>query len=299
MTWIVAAILSAAILGVVVIIDSYFISRRMPSLQSFLVPTGILHLVFGLIVLAIHPLPSGIGTTPLMIAFTSGILRSIGVFLMLRAMRSEEVSRIIPVTHIFPIFVAILAVPLLDETLDLKEWFAIFITVAGAVLISTQWDGQRGGARLRKSFAALVVASFLMGASNTASKYALDYITFWNMYSINAFCFCAAFLLSSLRPAILKDLRALERRNLTVILIALNESVALVGIVLSFWAMEQGPVSLVSTILGTRPAFVFIFAVALTRIFPFILKESLTRGVVIIKTASITLIITGVAIINL
>ncbi len=84
-----------------------------------------------------------------------------------------------------------------------------------------------------------------------------------------------------------------------MILIAMIEVIALVGIVLSFWAMEQGPVSLVSAILGTRPGFVFVFAVALTYIFPSILKERLTRGAAITKIISIALIIAGVTIINL
>lgn len=299
MTWITAALLSSAIIGIVNVIDSYFIARRMPNLQSFLIPPSILFLIFGLIILIIHPLSWGIGTTPLVVAIASGITRALGVFLMLRAMRSEEVSRIIPVTNTYPIFVAILAVPLLDETLGLKEWLAIFITVAGAVLISTRWDSRSHAAQLRKSFAALMMASLLMGISNTASKYALDYISFWNMYSINAFCFCAIFLLLSVRSSVLKDLWNISRRNLTVTLIALNESVALVGIILSFWAIERGPVSLVSTILSTRPAFVFLFAVGLTRILPSILEERLTKGTVITKVISIALIIIGVTIINL
>lgn len=299
MTWIVASIISAAILGVVVIIDSHFISRRMPSLQAFLIPTGVMYLVFVLIISGIYPLPWGIGTTPLMVAFASGITRSIGVFLMLRAMRSEEVSRIIPVTNTYPIFVAILAVPMLDESLGCKEWLAICITVAGAVLISARWDEQRHGARLRKSFAVLMVSSLLMGVANTASKYALDYMSFWNMYSINAICFCAVFLLYSVRPTVLRGLWNMKRRNLVMALIAINECVALAGIILSFWAMEQGPVSLVSTILSIRPGFVFLFAIALTRVFPSILEERLTRGVAITKTVSIALIITGITIINL
>lgn len=299
MTWVVAAILSAAILGVVVIVDSHLISKRMPGLQAFLIPAGILHLIFGLIVIGIHPLPSGVVSTPLIVAFTSGITRSVGVVLMLRAMRSEEVSRIIPITHTFPIFVAILAVPLLHETLGYKEWLAICMTVAGAVIISARWDAGNPGAYLRKSFAVLMVASFLMGAANTASKYALDYISFWNMYSINAFCLFAVFFLSSMRPAVLKELWKIKRRNLTIIMIAVNECIALVGIILSFWAMEQGPVSLVSTILGTRPAFVFICTATLIRVFPSILNERLTRGVAVIKTVSIALIISGIAIINL
>ena len=218
---------------------------------------------------------------------------------MLQAMRSEEISRIIPVVHTFPIFVVMLAVPLLGETLGYMEWLAIFMTVAGAVLISVRRDAGGQGARLRKSFAMLMGSSLLLGVANTASKYALDYISFWNMYSVSAICFGAIFLLLSVRPRILKELRDMKERSLALGLLTLNECIALVGIILSFWAMEQGPVSLVSTILSIRPCFVFIYALALSRIFPAILEERLSRGIAIIKIISLSLIIGGVTLLTL
>ncbi|MFC1864579.1 EamA family transporter [Chloroflexota bacterium] len=299
MIWISAALITAAIMGVVAIIDSHLISKRMPSLQTFLMPVGILHLIFGLITLGLYPLPGEVGTTPLVVAFASGIARAIGVLLMLQAMRSEEISRIIPVVHTFPIFVAILAVPLLGEALGYIEWLSIFITVTGAVLISVRREADGRGARLRKSFALLLVCSLLLGVANTASKYALDYVSFWNMYYINATCFGIIFLFLSVRPKVLKELMDMKERTRALGLLTLNECIALVGIILSFWAIEQGPVSLVSTILSTRPCFVFIYALVLSRIFPAVLEERLSRGTLIIKITSIGLIISGVTLLTL
>ena len=299
MMWITAAIVTAAIMGVVAIIDSHLISKRMPSLWAFLIPVGILHLGSGLIILGLYPLPGEVGVLPLVVAFASAIIRSAGVLIMLQAMRSEEISRIIPVVHTFPIFVVMLAVPLLGEALGYMEWLAIFMTVAGAVLISVRRDAGGQGARLRKSFAMLMGSSLLLGVANTASKYALGYISFWNMYSVSAICFGAIFLLLSVRPRILKELRDMKERSLALGLLTLNECIALVGIILAFWAMEQGPVSLVSTVLSIRPCFVFIYALALSRIFPAMLEERLSRGIAITKIISISLIIGGVTLLTL
>ena len=299
MVWITAAIVTAAIMGVVAIIDSHLISRRMPSLWSFLLPIGILSLMFGLIILGLYPIPWEVGAVPLVVAFTSGVIRLAGVILMLRAMRSEEVSRIIPVVHTFPIFVAVLAVPLLGEALGSVQWLSVFMTVGGAVLISVRWDAEGGGARLGKSFVMLMTSSLLLGVANTASKYALDYVSFWNMYSINAICFSAVFLLLSVRPRILRELREMKGRSQILALLTLNEFIAVVGIILSFWAMERGPVSLVSTIMSARPCFVFIYALALSRAFPAVLEERLRRGTVVIKIISIGLIVGGVTLLTL
>lgn len=297
--WITAAIVTAAIMGVVSILDSHLVSKRMPSLWAFLIPVGILHLGFGLIILGLYPLPGEISAIPLVVAFASAIIRSAGMLLMLQAMRSEEISRIVPVVHTFPIFVAILAVPLLGEALGYMEWLAIFMTVAGAVLISVRRDAGGQRARFRKSFAMLMGCSLLLGIANTATKYALDYIPFWNMYSVNAICFGVIFLFLSVRPRILKQLREMKERGLALTLLTLNECIALVGIILSFWAMEEGPVSLVSTILSIRPSFVFIYALAVSRIFPAVLEEHLSRGTVVIKIISISLIIGGVTLLTL
>lgn len=299
MIWITTAIISAAIMGVVAIIDSHLISKRMPSFRAYLLPVGITHLVFGLIILGLYPLPGEISSTALIVAFASGVIRSAGVLLMLMAMRSEEISRVIPVVHTFPIFVAILAVPLLGEALGYMEWLAIFMTVAGAVLISIQRGAGGQGARLRKSFTMLLGSSLLLGVASIATKYALDYLSFWNMYSITAICFSVIFLFLSLRPRILNELRYMKERSRALALLTLNEFIVVVGIVLSFWAIERGPVSLVSTILSVRPGFVFIYALALSRLFPTVLKEYISRGIVVIKIISIGLIIGGVILLSL
>lgn len=294
MSWIVAAIAATAIMGVVAIIDSHLVSKRVPSLRSFLLPISVLHLGFGLVILSLHPLPEELSSTPLVVAFASGCVRSVGALLMLKTMRSEEVSRVISVVHTFPIFVAIMAVPLLGEVLGKTEWLAILMTVAGAVLISIRRDAGRQGARLHKSFAMLTASSLLLGAANTASKYSLDYISFWNMYSVNALCLAIVFLLFSLRPKILKELREMKQRSQVLTLLVLNECMALGGIILSFWAIEQGPVSLVSTVMSIRPGFVFVYALVLSRIFPRVLAEHLSRGIIAIKVISIGLVIGGV-----
>jgi len=296
--WIAAAIASAATTGVVSIFDSHLISRRMPGLATFLIPVGAIHLVVGLVVFGLFPLPEGVGATTLAVAVGSSIVRVAGVLVMLRTMRSEEVSRIMPVTNTFPIFVALLAVPVLGEELGWTRWLAIIITVGGAVLISLRSDAGQKGLRFRTSFAALMASSVLLGAANTGSKYAMEHISFWSMYGINAICLGLLSLLVSVRPSTLRDIRDMADRNMALGLITFNECLAVVGFILSFWAIEQGPVSLVSTILGTRPAFVFVYAVAVSRFFPRVLNERLSRGTVITKVVSIGLIIGGVTLLT-
>jgi len=271
----------------------------MPSFLAFLAPIGVLHLVFGMTTMAVQPLPAGVDVTTVLAAFGSSVIRVAGALLMLNTMRSEEVSRIMPVTNTFPIFVAILAVPILGETLGWMDWLAIFIIVSGAVLISAHWDTEGQGVRLRKSFLTLIVSSIFFGVANIGSKYAMEQISFWSMYGINAFCLGGISLLVSVRPATLRAIRDMAGRNRVLGLILFNEGLAVVGIGLSFWAIAQGPVSLVSTVLSTRPAFVFVYAVVVGRFFPAVLNERLSRGIITAKVVSIGLIIGGVTLLTL
>ena len=301
MTWITAAIVSAVLLAVANVVDSHLIKKRMPSLWSFLVLAGPLHVLFGIIFLQFYPLADGVGAFPWFIALGSSVLRSVAVLLMLYDMRTEEVSRIIPVVNTQPIFVAILAAPLLGEALSGQQWLAIVLMVAGAILISMKWDGEKRGARLRRSFVMLVTSSLLFGVANVGTKYGMDYFSSWNMYCIGSFCFGSMFFLIALwaRPQVFRDLRDMEHRGNILTVVGINETVALAGIILSFWAMERGPISLVTAIQGSRPLFVFLIALILSVFIPAALDEHWSRGVVALKVVSIALIVGGVMIINL
>ncbi len=299
MIWLYAALASAAMAALVNVVDSHIISRRMPSLWAFLIPAGLLHVTFGLVLIGVFPLASGVGAFPWFIAVLSAVLRTGAVVLMLGTMRTEEVSRIIPVVHTYPVFVALIAVPVLDETLNYLQWLAIFMTVGGAALISLRRPTAARRSRLRKSFTVLLLSSVLFGAANVASKYALDYISFWNMYSITGICLGLVFCIVSARMSVLRDLRELSGKARTAALIFSNESLALVAVVLSFVAMQKGLISLASTVMAMRPLFVFLYALALSIVFPMVLRERFTRGVVALKIVSIAMVVGGVAIINL
>ncbi len=299
MNWLSIAILSAAILGIVSIIDSHLLSRRMPSLGTFLLPVGIIHGIYGSLLFILFPFPEGLGALPLGAGVAAGILRAGGATIMLYTMTREEVSRVIPVVYTYPIFVAIMAVVLLDESLSYLQWLAIIVVAAGAVMASLKRSSDGSGARLSRSFALLLTSSLLLAASDVASKYALSYISSWNMYSLSVFCMSLLFLIISLRSRTLRELRAMKGRNPALALLAFNETLAPVGIILTFWAIERGPVSLVSTILSSRPLFVLIYALILGRALPVFLEWRPSRATLLLRLTATAMIVGGIAIIYL
>jgi len=137
--WISIAISSAAAMGLVNIFDSHLISKRMPSLRAFLLPVGLITLVLGLIFLCLFPLPGNLSTWPLVVAVASGLLRTASVAILLYTLKREEVSRVVPVVSIYPVFVVIMAVPLLGETLNYLQGYTVIVaeTAAGSMTIQT------------------------------------------------------------------------------------------------------------------------------------------------------------------
>ena len=297
--WASVALLSAAVLGLVNIIDSHLISRRMPSLRAFLLLIGIVHLIYASVLFSLFPLPEGMGIWPVLVAVASGILRTGAITIMLYTMKREEVSRIIPVAYTYPVFVAIMAVPLLGETLYYLQWIAIIIVVAGAVMISFRRNSEGSATWLGKPLLLLFISSLLFAMADIASKYALAFISFWNMFWFSAICMSGIFLLVSIRPHIIRQLSNMKQRNSSIALLALNEILAPIGIALSFWAIQRGPVSLVSTIIGSRPIFVFIYALIISRVSPMFLEYQPGKAMLALRLIAITMIVGGIAIIYL
>ncbi|MFH0941766.1 MAG: EamA family transporter [Chloroflexota bacterium] len=297
--WFTTALLSAALLGAVNIFDSHLITRRMPSLRAYMLPISLLALCLGVIFLFLFPMPAGLGAGTLALAITSAIIRSASAYLLLVALKREEVSRVIPVASTFPIFVALAAVPLLGETITGLKWFAITIVVAGAVMVSLRERPGRNLARLSPAFFQLIGSSLLMAAANVTSKDVLDRLSFWNLYAITVLCMGAMFLIISARPAVLRELAAMPRKASSLALVMANNLMVVAAMVAFFWSLEHGPASLVSTITSSRPVFVFVYAFLISRFSPSFLEWQYGRRMLALRLLAITMICGGIIIIYL
>lgn len=299
LSWADSAVLSAALLAAVNVVDSHLLTRRMPSLRAFLIAAAVIAIGYGSITLIIFPLPQNVGASPVLMAIASSVLRGAGILLFLYVLQTEEVSRVMPVVNIHPVFVAILAIPILSESLILMEWLAVFITVAGAIIISMKPGIHSVHEWLGKPVTLPFLASLLMAGANLTSKRALEDISFWNMYAIGSIGMACVFLAFSLRPKAIRELYSLRRSVSTATILIINETLVPFAALLLYWSIERGPVSLVSAIAGSQPLFVFIYALILSRISTFLLEERMTRRTIIMRFVAIGMIVGGITIIHL
>jgi len=298
--WVSLAIIATLVIALVNILDSHLITRRMPGLRAFLIPVSIGISTYSLVALLLFPLPAGIETWPLLVAVGSGIVRALSIVILLYMLKTEDVSRAIPIFHTFPVFVAIMAVPLLGETLGYLQWLAIIIVVVGSIIVSAKRGTGGITIWLGKPFFILFGASLLTAIANISSKYALGYMSYWNIFWISTFCMAAIYLLISLRPFVIRQLINMPGRNSALALITVNEILAMTGMLLAYRAMEDGPVSLVSTITGSRPVIVFFLVLLTKRFIPrLLIEEEVGRGSMVVRLAAILMIAGGIAIIYL
>ena len=297
--WVSASLVSAALLAIVNVVDSHLIAKRLPSLQSYLLILGFLVLLISVVLISLFPLPKDTGSWSLVMALLSGVLRGVSVYIMFYTLKQEEVSMVIPIVNSYPILVALFAMPILGEFLRTSQWMAIFVVVLGVILASFRGDS---GSRIIWSgrvLGLLFASSILWALSEVTAKYALALISPWQMYALSHFSIAFVFLIISVRPHILKELLRHKKRNSALIIVIFNETIAVISVVLFYWAMERGPVSLVSTIASTRPVFVFIYALVISRFSEFLLEQRATKGILLLRWIAITMIVSGVAIIYL
>jgi drug/metabolite transporter (DMT)-like permease len=298
--WILLALSSSAVSALVNVLDSHFLSRRMPGLRSYLLIIGLFTTLAAVVLLFIFPFPRDTAPYIYALALISAILRVGAVSALMYALKKEDVSRIMPLTATAPIFVAIMAAVFLGESLKYTQWLAIAVVVSGAVLISFK-RGEDGSSRFHaSSFFLLIGSSLLYAASDVVNKYTMNYISYWNSVSLSFLFTSVAFIIMSLRRDVLRQIAGMARPWRATAGVVANQVAAMFSTVLGFWAIQNGPVSLASTIFNSKPLFVFVYAVVMARFMPgFLLGSSTDRRGMLIKIIATLMIIGGIALIFL
>jgi drug/metabolite transporter (DMT)-like permease len=296
-TWVSLALLATSISAGVNTLDSHFLVRRMPSLKAYILLIEIFLVPASVVLLLIFPLPAGFNRGLLWVMAVSAAANAVGSLLLLDAMQREDVARIMPLAGTYPVFVALLAWFFLGESLQPLQWLAILVVVAGAVLISFKRAGAEHHFHAR-SFFPLLAAAVLFAVSVVTNKYVMGYISYWNSAGLQFLFAGVVFLAFCLRPAVLAEVKRI--RPLVGLGVMLNQAAAMAAAVVGFWAVQIGPVALVSTTLNTKPLFIFVFTLLLGRLRPgFLLDDSAERSSLPLRLAAITMIVVGVGLILL
>ena len=300
MSWIALTLVSASILGMIGVLDKAFLYHYARSLRTLPLLIAISHVPIGIAFIAISPLEE-LTVAAASWSLAAGVLGGLSAVVFFKVMAKREVTRTIPVVQTYPIFVAPLAVLFLDESLRVFHWFAILVTVAGAVMMSMRQNTGGRGFVLDRSFYELLGASLLLAGMNLAAKQAVETLPVLLVHGLRSFGLAAVLMAFGARREPLDEVRRMiAERSPALGLFGLNEFVIVnTGMILNLWATSLGPISLVSALTGSSSLFLLVYSTLLGLRFRGMLGEQVGRRAVIVKASATTLIVAGVMVISL
>lgn len=296
--WAILALSSAACFGIVSVIDKRLLDHHLPSVSVLFLWIAIVLSFYLVIVLAVIGIPQDPPVDALLMGLASGLSTGAGLALMFAGLKQDEASRAIAITQINPIFVALLAVLFLGETLAPMQWGAILLAVMGTMLISLRELPDRKALRPTRGTPLLLGSGLGLGVGIFTVKAALESLSVWEVFVIQQLGVVLVFLLLS-RPAAWRQLFSILRSRNTLLLLLLGEGMLpILAILLSLVATSMGPVSVVAAFLATRPLFVFVVSTVLSHPRWGLTEESLTRRDLALKVVSIVMIVAGVGVLG-
>ncbi|MGD0717718.1 MAG: EamA family transporter [Halobacteriota archaeon] len=288
--WLYFALLSSLLISGVNIIDKILISDyRIPPLVYVLVisATSLMPLVI-LPFFTLTALPFGV----LLFTIVIGFVRIYYTLPYFKALSVEEVSRVIPLLQLTPVFVLILSSLLLRETLNPQEYVAFGLLVLGGTLFAVRLGK---GIRISLALYLMILSSFLLAVYSVALKYLFSTQDFYTVFIwVQIAGFIAFFQLLSFRPLRGSLVTTYKTTNwkIGVILVA-EQAVAYVSVFAYSYAIAHGPITLISSVGATQPLFVLLFATVLSYRFPRVLREELTRMDLALKGLGLIAILSG------
>jgi drug/metabolite transporter (DMT)-like permease len=150
--WIILALSSAALFGVVTALEKRLIDHHLPNLGVYYASIAFSLLIPAALVFLATGVPEEATAYSLVMAALSGAAWGVGLAMVFWGYQLEEASRASAIVHTFPMFVAVIAVFWLGETLLPGQWAAIIVIVAGAFLVSVRRNGGQGFSRLSRAF---------------------------------------------------------------------------------------------------------------------------------------------------
>ena len=290
--------LSAALLGLVGILDKTLLFHFAKSWLTLPLLIGIAQGIIGITLVLVLPWTDA-GASAIGWAVLSGLLWGIGSLFLFYLLFSREASKTIPIFQTFPAFVAPMAVIFLGEELALYQWIAILAVVAGAVMNSIKRDSGYGGLVLDGAFYVLIAGSVLAAAANIVGKLAVDNMEVVQAHAFRVLGMSSLMLVFSLRRAHMREIWGFVRnRSPALGIFGLNEFVvANTGMLINLWAISLGSVSLVTAVTATTSLFLLAYGFAMALVFKGALGEQISTGSVTIKVVSTATMVAGVAVI--
>lgn len=233
-------------------------------------------------------------TDKLLLILTGGLTIA-WVILYLFALEIEDVSTIVPWFLTVPIFGFALGYLFLGEILSIQQLVGSLIVLFGVFLVSIDFSNSQKRFKWRPAVF-MIVACFLISIIGIIFKYVTIegnfwVSSFWEYIGLGTF----GVLIFLFIPKYRKEFMLMNRQGGKKIftLNTTSEIITIIGNLLTNYALLLAPVTLIYLVGSFQPAFVLLLTLLATKFFPNIVKEDMSKRVLVPKILAIVIIIFG------
>lgn len=233
------------------------------------------------------------------IALAAGLFLTIGVIFYYKAVQHEEISRVLMLWQLIPIFVLTASFLLLGETLTKRHFIGFLLLFAAGIMVSYRKANRK--LILSKAFYLMILSTLPISLYYIMSKHIYEAADFWSAFMwlrVAAFSGVLVLFIPSVRKQFITTIKNMKSGAKG--LIGFKMIVDFSAFILLGYAMLNGPISLISALgSAAAPIFIFIIASFTAVCFPNLIKESVDKKSILIKVLAVLLITAGIVFVNL
>ena len=293
MPWFFFAVLTALTYASTNTFDKLMLSRWIKNPVMPLLMGGIIGMVFSIVISLVFGLPS-FSLFHTFLGLGAGFFSIFSTWFYFKALQVEEVSRVVPLYNLYPIFITIGAALFLGEVFPVSTYLGIALLVIGGVLVASRSIFEL---RTNKAFWFMMLVNLSFAVTILIRDYLLQFGDFWAVFSLyrtGAFLVLLPFLVLH-RKELLETVKL--RKGKVGLALIVSRLGSTVGTVFATIALFLGPSTLVGVTFLFSPVFVFLFALSFTFFLPRLLKEEITKKIVATKLLAIAIILVGAVLI--
>tara|TARA_B100000029_G_scaffold109626_1_gene101131 strand:- start:6953 stop:7882 length:930 start_codon:yes stop_codon:yes gene_type:complete len=294
-SWVALAILAASLIGLGGTGEKILSIRYLPDATTLMLWLAVSLIVYSIIFGILYPFDASVPGTHIAAIFGSGAVYGIAITTFYRILRNTEASVSFAIFNTSPLFVAIFALLLLDQSLALLQWGSIILAIVGIIILSSESSENPNNKTKIYAIVGLIFCAALSGMSQVLGGYALNEVTAENAFWAQRIGALLPILLNLRRDSIGKFISTVKQPR-TMVFVLVVEAVILPLAHLSFLSSLKigNSVALVSTLFATAPVWVFVFSSVLSiRIFK-ILNEHTNPKRLFIKSVAISITVLAI-----
>ncbi|MDH4330831.1 MAG: EamA family transporter [Candidatus Moranbacteria bacterium] len=302
MTWFFVALLAPFFWSVSVYIDKYLVDDKLKGfgIGSVMIFSAVIGIFLLPIIFFIHPEVVFVELSYALFAIIGGFLYILCALPYFYALKKDEASVIVPIYQTIPIFGYVLAFIFLKEVLNVGQIFSSILIIIGAVVLSVDLSGKKFRFK-HEIFWLVLLSSFLAALNGFIFKMLAVESDFWT----TSFWEYVGFTISALLLLFVKSYRkqffSVFRENalFMVNINALNEIVNISGKITMNIATIMAPLALAWVVNGFQPLIMLILGITITKFFPGIGTEKISKGHIFHKIVAIALMFSGAILLNI